>query len=70
MPDGWLVLVKPGRNRLRQGQGTALPIPFPMCDRKSLKFKIWVVVNIRVPFWVLIIVWHLIIRVSQKGPSF
>ena len=28
----------------------------------------WAVVNIRVPFWVLIIIWHLIFRVPEKGP--
>ena len=29
---------------------------------------IWVVVKIRVPFWVLIIIRHLIYRAPKKGP--
>ena len=33
-------------------------------------FLIWVVVNIRVPFWVLIIVRHLILSVPKKHHNF
>ena len=33
----------------------------------SVKY-IWVVVKIRVPFWVPIIIRHLIFRVPKKGP--
>ena len=29
---------------------------------------IWVVVKIMIPFWVLIIIRHLIFRVPKKGP--
>ena len=29
---------------------------------------IWVVVKIMVPFWIPIIIWHLIFRVPKKGP--
>ena len=32
--------------------------------------EIWVVVKIRVPFWVPIIIRHLLFRVPPKGPSF
>ena len=31
-------------------------------------WSIWVVVKIMVPFWVPIIVRHLVFRVSKKGP--
>ena len=31
-------------------------------------YTIWVVVNIMVPFWILIILRHLIFRVPKKGP--
>ena len=36
-------------------------------DRRVEGF-IWVVVKIRVSFWVLIIIRHLVFRVPKKGP--
>ena len=40
-------------------------------DASATRTKlIWVVVKMRVPFWVLIIVWHGIFRVPKKGLSF
>ena len=40
------------------------------CPRKGFEVDgcIWVVVKIMVPFWVPIIIRHLIFRVPQKGP--
>ena len=34
----------------------------------TLLESIWVVVKTRVPFWVLIIIRHLLLRVPKKGP--
>ena len=31
---------------------------------------LWVVVKITVPFWIPIIIRHLVFRVPKKGPSF
>ena len=30
---------------------------------------IWAVVKLMVPFWILIIIRHLVLRVPQKGPK-
>ena len=35
----------------------------------NIKASIWVVVNIRVPFWVLIIIQHLMFKVPKRGPT-
>ena len=35
---------------------------------KTLLLAIWVVVKIMVPFWILIIIRHLIFRVPKKRP--
>ena len=37
-------------------------------SREIIYHTIWVVVKIMVPFWVLIIIRHLIFRVPKKGP--
>ena len=37
---------------------------------RAPSLNIWVVVNIRDPFWVLIIIRHLIFRVPKKGHNF
>ena len=38
--------------------------------RKPFRSSTWVVVKIMVPFWVPIIIRHVIFRVPKKGPSF
>ena len=35
---------------------------------KEMETTIWVAVKIMVPFWIPIIIWHLIFRVPKKGP--
>ena len=43
------------------------PWVLPPLSNSWIVFIIWVVVNIRVRFWVLIIIRHLIFRVPKKG---
>ena len=44
-----------------------VPVGFPGLRVYRL-LDIWVVVKIKVPFWVPIIVRHLLFRVPKKGP--
>ena len=44
-----------------------LALEHPQTDYFKAIYK-WVVVKIRVPFWVPIIIRHLLFRVSKKGP--
>ena len=47
--------------------GTAMR-PGIMIIIGGIRYSIWVVVKIMVPFWVPILVRHLISRVPKKGP--
>ena len=54
-------------NGLRtEGIKRILPIPTPQIY--NLIIVIWVVVKIIVPFWIPMIIRHLIFRVPKKGP--
>ena len=39
-----------------------------LSDNPYMYIYTWVVVKIMVPFWVLIIIRHLLFRVPEKGP--
>ena len=63
IPKVWLHLacLRLNQNRLR--------CPQPPQQEESTVFNgMWVVVRIMVPFWIPIIVRHLIFRVPKKGP--
>ena len=47
---------------------TVITLVFILFAMTGRLIRIWVVVNIRVPFWVTIIIRHLIFRVPKRGP--
>ena len=55
-----LALVASTSDRLESGR-----IPWM---EEPLHYPIWVIVRVMVPFWVPIIIRHLIVRVPEKGP--
>ena len=44
------------------------PQPWSSSSVRGRSLYTWVVVKIRVPFWVPIIIRHLLLRVPKKGP--